>query len=432
MSPMQPRIKEDFLHYLWRTKKVAQNEMVTTEGQKIDVLAFGQYNTESGPDFFNAKIKIDDTIWVGNVEMHLFSSDWLKHQHQHDKAYENVILHVVYEHDATITLKNAIDPIPVLELKGKIPKSFMDNYQFLMNSQDIIPCQKWVKTIDNDRINLWKYTLTVERLHRKSLAIQDVFQKTNGDWEETLYITLARYFGAKTNTLPFEMLAMKTPLSLTLKNKDKTLSLEALYYGQAGMLNAHYEDDYFQNLKKEYAFLQKKYNLEPIDSVFWKFGRLRPINFPTIRIAQFVGVLQKVSFLFSVIKDTQNPKDIHKLFQIEINEYWSKHYRFGKESLHLSKTISPRFVDILIINAISPLLYLYGKTTNQEIYIDKAITFLEDTQGEKNNITDMWQSLGVDTQTAFDTQALIELKTHYCQEFRCLSCKIGHEIFGAR
>ncbi len=427
---MQPRIKEDFLHYLWRTKKIAPNNLMTTDGILIEVLDYGKYNTESGPDFFNAKVKIGDTLWVGNVEMHILSSDWLRHQHQHDKAYDNVILHVVYEHDASITLKNAIHPLPVLELKGKIPKSFFDNYQFLMASQDDIPCQSLIHTLDKDKINLWKYTLMVERLRHKSLTIEETFCKTNEDWEETLYITLARYFGAKTNTQPFEQMASMTPLSLVHKNRDKTTSLEALFYGQAGMLQAQYDDEYFQILKNEYEFLQKKYNLQSVNPVMWKFGRLRPINFPTVRIAQFVGLMQKVSFLFSTVQNISSNKDIQDIFQTEVNEYWVNHYRFGKTSPSLSKTLSSGFIDILIINAITPILYLYGKKTGQEVYIDKAITLLEDTKGENNNIIYQWKSLGLSAKSALDTQALLELKTHYCQEYKCLSCKIGHEILG--
>lgn len=404
--------------------------MVTTDGKSIEVLDFGQYNKESGPDFFHAKVNIGGTLWAGNVEMHVLSSDWIRHQHHHDKSYDNVILHVVYEDDAPVTLKNALTPIPVLELKGKIPKSFLDNYQFLMNSQDRIPCQNWVKNIDTSKINLWKYALTVERLHRKSLSVNEILNKNNGHWEETLYIILARYFGAKSNTIPFEMMAQNTPYSLVLKNKDKTSSLEALFFGQAGMLYADYKEDYFQKMKNEYTFLQKKYDLTPIDPVLWKFGRLRPVNFPTIRIAQFTGLLQKGSFLFSGIREAQTYDDIWKLLQSETNPYWDTHYRFGKESVFQSKSLSPAFADILIINAIVPVLYLYGKMTGQERYTDKAIDLLEDTKGEQNHITQMWKSLGADVRTAFDTQALIELKTRYCQEFKCLSCTIGHEILG--
>lgn len=425
---MLPKIKEDFLHYLWRAKKISQNDLITTDGQSIDVMDFGHYNTEAGPDFLNARIKIDGTLWAGNVEMHVFSSDWHKHRHQNDKAYENVILHVVYEHDIPVTLKNAVHPLPVLELKGKIPKSFLQNYQFLMNSKDSIPCRSCVKTIDYSRVQWWKYALAIERLQRKSLYIKDILEKSQGDWEETCYIAMARYFGASSNTLPFEMMASHTPYSLIMKNKDKKLSLEALFFGQAGMLHADYQDAYFRSLKEEYVFLQRKYQLNPIDPVLWKFGRLRPVNFPTVRIAQFAGFLHRSGFLFSEIREAENNTEIRSLFQSDTDPYWTTHYTFGKESSSLSKAISPAFTNILIINAVTPILYLYGKMTDQQKYIDKAVTFLEETQAEKNRITQMWTSLGMEIRSALDSQAWIELKTQYCQEFRCLSCRIGHEI----
>lgn len=423
-------IKEDFLHYLWRTKKILPHHLQTTDGRMVDVIDYGMYNTESGPDFFNAKIKINDTIWAGNIEMHIFSSDWKKHGHQYDKAYDNVILHVIYEDDAITPVKVNDQIIPTIVLKGKIPKTYLDNYLHLIQSTTKIPCQAMIKNIDEAKIDLWKYSLSIERIHQKSLIVGEVLHATGQDWEETLYIMVARYFGSKVNTEPFEILARSLPLSIINKNKNKRESIEALLFGQAGMLSANYKDDYFIQLKNEYKFLQKKYNLKPMEPVIWKFGKLRPMNFPTVRLAQFAGLMYRVSFLFSQVKEAESVAELKNMFNAIVSEYWEDHYRFGMESNHISKNTSPEFVDLLLINAVSPVLYLYGKINDDHSMIDKAISIPEHINGEVNNITKLWKSMGVRVKTAFDTQALIHLKNNYCNEYKCLSCKIGHELLG--
>lgn len=423
-------IKEDFIHYLWRIKKVPI-ALETTDGRTVEILEFGIYNLDSGPDFFNAKIKIEDTIWVGNIEMHVFTSDWKKHGHQLDKAYDNVILHVVYEDDQSVTVKIANEAIPTIALKGKIPKIYLDNYLNLVQSITDIPCKNMISSVPSAKIDLWKYTLSVERLHSKSMTVTEILKTANYDWEETLYIMLARYFGAKVNIEPFEMLARSLSLSIVNKNKDKRETLDALIFGQAGMLMANYQDDYFLSLKKEFQYQQKKYNIKPIDAVAWKFSKLRPMNFPTVRLAQFAGLLYRVTFLFSQIKETDDINEIKKMLHSQASPYWDDHYRFGTLSTaSIAKQTSSDFIDILLINAVSPVLYTYGLINDEQKYIEKAIQILENTTGETNTITKLWKSLGVTTKTAFDTQALIHLKQNYCHEHKCLSCKIGHEIMG--
>lgn len=421
-------IKEEFLHFLWRTKKIQPEHLITTDGRIIDILDYGTYNVDSGPDFFNAKINIEGTVWAGNIEMHVFSSDWKKHKHQHDKAYENVILHVVYENDKDIWLPNENENIPTIALKGRIPKSFADNYLTLMQSKALIPCQSLISSVALEKIELWKYTLTIDRLYHKSLQVADILLSTGNDWEETLYIMLSRYFGAKVNTEPFERLARSLPLNIINKNKDKRDTLDALFFGQAGMLMANYEDDYFVGLKKEYQFQQKKYSLKPIDPVAWKFSKMRPMNFPTVRIAQFSGLMYRVTFLFSQIREATQPMEIRNMLHSEVTEYWYDHYRFGTPSSPIKKTTSNDFVDLLLINAIAPVLYHYGRCSSEEKCIDMAIKLLEDIGSEKNSIIDHWKQLGIPSKTAFDSQALIHLKNNYCNEFKCLSCKIGNEI----
>lgn len=420
-------IKEDFLHYLWRLKKFSAQDFVTTDGRKVDIINFGTYNVDSGPDFFNAKIEIEGTIWVGNIEMHVHSSDWLRHKHQYDKAYENVILHVVYEHDLkdqNETIKN----IPTIELKGKIPKSYLDIYLELMQSTSTIPCSNTLKYVDHQKIEFWKYALVIERLQSKSEYIKTIFDQCNHDWETTLYVVLARYFGSKVNTEPFEMVAKSLPLAYIFKNKNNTETIDALVFGQAGMLMADYKDDYFQTLKKEYQHQQSKYQLNSMNPVAWKFSKMRPINFPTVRLAQFSALLYKVSYLFSQIKESESPIEIRAILTAKPHEYWNDHYRFGVESIAVTKRISDDFIDILIINAVAPVLYFYGKVNSEERLIDKAIQLLESVGSESNKIVNEWKTLGINAKTGFDSQALIQLKNKYCSEFKCLDCKIGHEI----
>ncbi|MBK8517636.1 MAG: DUF2851 family protein [Saprospiraceae bacterium] len=425
-------IKEDFLHFLWRTKKIADSHFETADGRSVDIQDYGVYNVDSGPDFFNARIRIDNTDWAGNIEMHVFSSDWTKHKHDDDNAYSNVILHVVYENDRDIKYLRNEFFIPTIELKGKIPKSYLNHYLMLMQSKTSIPCQGLIKSVDRAKINLWKYSLTAERLYQKSELVDAVFKATTSDWEETIYIMMARYFGAKVNAEPFERLAKSLPLSIINKNRDKLHVLEALYFGQAGMLEANYSDDYYIRLKKEYRYHQKKHNLKPIEAVSWKFSKLRPVNFPTVRIAQFAALVHRITHLFTSVKEAENTTEIMDLLKVTAGTYWTNHFRFDVESKSAKKVTGTDFINILIINAVAPVLYHYGKVNNDEEYTDKAIQLLESVAAEKNKITREWSSLDVSCSSAFDSQALIHLYHHYCHEFRCLQCKIGHEIMNVK
>ncbi|MGB4959749.1 MAG: DUF2851 family protein [Saprospiraceae bacterium] len=421
-------IKEDFLYYLWRTKRIGSQSWTTTDGREVEIVDFGTLNEDAGPDFFNAKVLIDGTVWAGNVEMHVFSSDWKQHQHHHNSAYDNVILHVVYEDDAPVQTKDGLRAIPALELKGKIPKIYLTNYLQLVQSNDAIPCQNMIAKVDQAKIGLWKYTLAIERLHAKSQNVAEILSGTGTDWEETLYIMISKYFGSKVNTIPFERLAKSLPLSILQKNKDKPVTIEALIFGQAGMLLADYKEPYFEQLKEEYSFQQKKYRLKHIDPISWKFSKLRPMNFPTVRLAQLASLLSTSISLFSKIKECEKTSEIKALFTCQTNSYWDTHYRFGTTSAMLAKNFGTDYIDLILINVVSPILYHYGKTTDDATYIDRAIAILESTKGENNAIIKLWKSLGIPTKTAFDTQALIHLKNNYCKEYQCLSCKIGHDI----
>ena len=424
-------IKEDFLHFLWRTKKIGSQNFETTDGRWVEIIDFGIYNSDAGPDFFNGKIELDHTIWAGNIEMHIFSSDWKRHKHQVDKAYENVILHVVYEHDSEIFRADG-SIIPVIELKGKIPKHFLDTYLSLIQSSDDIPCKNLISAVSPQKIDLWKYTLAIERIEQKTTHVSTILASCNDDWEECFYILLARYFGSKVNTEAFESLARKLPLFILRKNQDKPLALDALYFGQAGFLNADFDDAYFQDLKKEYYYQQKKYQLVPMNPVAWKFSKLRPMNFPSIRIAQFSALMSKADFLFSSILEIKDPAILRALFKTQLSFYWKSHYRFGHVSKPISKNMGPKFIDLLLINAVVPILFEYGKRNDDQTYIDQAIAILESIPSEKNAIIDNWKVLHVSSKSAFDSQALIQLKTQYCDAHRCLSCQIGNEIISGK
>ena len=420
-------LKEDFLHFLWRTKKIPPR-LQTTDGREIEIVEFGNYNADAGPDFFNAKVRIGGTLWAGNVEMHVFTSDWSRHRHQHDNAYDNVILHVVYEADQK-TGSGA--DIPVLELKGKIPRHYLDHYLTLMQATAPVPCHRLISGVPKSKIGFWKYSLTAERLQAKSVLVQQILDSTGFNWEETLYIMLARYFGARVNTEPFERLARKIPLNLVLKNKDKPLVLEALCFGQAGMLNASYQDEHYTLLRQEYEYLRKKYDLSPMDPVAWKFARMRPVNFPTIRIAQFSDLMHRMDFLFRSISEAHGPKDVRKLLACRAGAYWDDRYRFDTPSKEYEKSPGASFTDLLIINAVAPVLFHYGTVYNEEKFHNKAIGLLEDTKAEENSIIRHWKELGLEVNSAFDSQSLIQLRQNYCSSHACMNCRIGNEIMNA-
>ncbi len=420
-------IREDLLYYLWKTKIFNMNNLVTEDGQTIEILDFGLQNHDAGPDFFNAKIKIDNTIWVGNVEMHVFSSDWKRHNHDLDKAYDNVILHVVYEHDREIhTTTDQF--IPCLELKGRIPAVIKSNYAKLISNNNWIPCEKTIHKVDDHIVSFWLQRLVAERLEAKTAYIKTILESTNNDWEETLYIVLTRYLGSRVNLEPFESLAKSLSLTILQKNKDDILKIEALFFGQAGMLAADHKDEYFQQLKTEYYYLSKKYDLHPIPIVGWKFAKMRPIGFPTIRIAQLAQIIFNTEHLFSKIKSTKDINKLKEYFSVMSSEYWNDHYRFGNISVYKEKPMGAGLIDLIVINVISPILFLYGKSIDDPMYCDRAIDHLEAIKYEKNKIIKKYKSLGIQISSASDSQALIQLKNEYCKNKKCMSCNIGNKL----
>ncbi len=425
------KIREDFLHYLWRMQQFSFENLATTTDVPIQIINFGELNTDAGPDFLNAKIKIGETVWVGNVEMHVKASEWLKHKHQEDEAYNNVILHVVYDNDKTILRKTG-EPIDALELRKRIPANIIGQYVRLMNNESWIPCQYHFPKIPAITKSSWIDRLMIERLEGRVEILRKELTANENNWEVTFYHRLARNFGSKINTEPFEVLAKTTPLLTLAKHKNNLFQLEALIFGQAGFLHEDFEEEYPNTLKKEYEFLQKKYGLFPLMAAIWRFMRLRPANFPTVRLAQFAALIHQSTHLFSKILEADSIEAIRALFDgIEVSEYWLTHYKFDKPSKKRTKKLGKSTINLFIINTIVPFLFYYGREKGLETYEKRALAFLEQLPPESNHIINKWQELKYKPQSAYHTQALLELKKNYCEQKRCLDCAIGNKIINS-
>jgi Protein of unknown function (DUF2851) len=420
-------MRENFLHFLWRWRRFDAADLCTLDGQPLTILHPGELNTDAGPDFFNARLRIGDTEWAGNVEMHLRASEWLTHQHQHDRAYDNVVLHVVLEADQPI-LRASGEPLPCLSLAGRIPPNLLAQYERLEQQRSWIPCaHAFGDTPEIVRLN-WYDRLLVERLEAKTTDIAARVEHANEHWEEAFYQALARSYGLKVNAEPFEALARSLPLSVLARHKNNLLQLEALLFGQAGLLEGSFQEAYPAELAKEYQFLRHKYQLTPLDGSSWKFLRLRPANFPTVRLAQFAALVHQSAHLFSKITEATSVRSLEHLFAAPTGEYWLTHYQFDKPSAKRAKAPGRDFIQLLLINTVVPMLFQYGKARQLPDLQDRALRLLEELPAEANATIDGWAALGVVPANAYRTQALLQLKAHYCDERRCLSCAVGHSI----
>jgi hypothetical protein len=417
---------EEFIHYLWKYKLLYPN-LFLVSGEAVTVLDPGMHNTNSGPDFFNAKIKIDDTLWAGNVEIHVKSSDWYSHKHHLDKAYDNIILHIVHQDDRLIETKSK-QPVATLEINKNYNHSLYECYQDIMNSRHWIACEKLFNNIDRFVINNWLDRLLVERLETKAIEIQSQLRFNKNNWERTFYEFLARNFGFKVNTLPFDLLAKSLSLNYLANHKNSLFQLEALFFGQAGLLSSTTKDEYEQKLYNEYSFFKHKYRLTTMDPHLWRFMRLRPSNFPTIRIAQFANLVHKSSHLFSKVLEAVSIKELIGLFDVSVSEYWKNHFSFGKKSALRPKKLGKDSVYLVIINTVIPFMFVYAQTRKDQLLADRSLRFLEQIPGESNSVIRKWESLGMSCRTAFNTQALLHLKSEYCSRKKCLSCAIGNEL----
>ncbi len=420
-------MNEDFLHHLWKLKLFNFPELETCDGESIEIIKTGQYNTDAGPDFFNAQVKIGNTLWAGNVEIHLKSSDWKNHAHEKDQAYDSVILHVVYENDEVIVRRNG-SIIPSLELKRKFDENLWKNYKELCLSKRWIPCEHRISEVDKFVIDNWLDRMLTERLERKTESVFSSLESNGNNWEETFYHHLAKNFGFKINAIPFEVLARSLPLSFLAKHKDHVNQLEAMLFGQAGMLERKFIDDYPNELKREYLFLKNKFKLESINEHQWKFLRLRPVNFPTVRISQFTQLVHQSSHLFSRILECESLEDLSDYFNVKVSDYWKTHFVFDKTSAPTEKHFGKKSFQNIVINTIVPFLFAYGKNRSNEIYQQRALRFLEQLPFEKNSVINGWVRVGVVPVSAYRSQALLQLKSEYCELKKCLTCGIGNKI----
>ncbi|MBF4471043.1 DUF2851 family protein [Flavobacterium sp. HJJ] len=419
-------MKEDFLHYLWKFKKFDTLNLKTCCQEEITISNSGQYLELAGPDFFNAQITIGDQKWAGNVEIHVKSSDWYIHHHERDSGYENVILHVVWEHDSEIYRSNNSE-IPVLELKNYVSSETVNSYQKLLSPKSWIFCEKQLKEIPQFTLINWQERLFFERLERKSKPILELLELTNNDWEAVLFCLLAKNFGLNTNGEIFLKIAQSIPFSVIRKECFEVENLEALLFGSAGLMDKEKEDAYFKDLKFRYFYLLHKYQIDKNSIEPVQFFKHRPDNFPTIRLSQLADLYHKQQNLFSKICELNSLEAIYEIFGVSATSYWQTHYQFDKESPKKKKALTKSFIDLIILNTIIPLQFAYAKSQGKEDSED-LITMLNKVEAEKNSIMEKFSSFGLKPKNAFETQSLLQLKNEYCSKNKCLDCAIGLEL----
>jgi hypothetical protein len=419
-------MKEDFLHYIWKHKKFKNTNLKTTNGELVEILNLGQHNHNTGPDFFNAQVQIAEQLWAGNLEIHIKSSDWYIHNHETDSNYDNVILHVVWEHDIEIFRKDNSE-IPTLELKHCVNEDLIQNYQKLMQSQSWINCETDFASVDDFLLYNWLERLYVERLERKSNSIQLLLQNSNNDWEAVLYKMMTKNFGLKVNGESFFSLSNSFEFSILRKLQKDVTNIEALFFGQADLLSEDNLDTYYLDLQKRYSFLKQKFGLNNQGVMPLQFFRLRPPNFPTIRLSQLASLYSKQSSLFSKVIDYHTKEDFYKLFKIETSLFWETHYTFSKVSKPSKKKLTKAFIDLVIINTIIPIKFSYAKANGKQI---ETVVFdlIKSLKLESNRITSAFLKLKPIEKNALTSQSLIQLKTEYCSKNKCLQCAVGSSL----
>jgi hypothetical protein len=419
-------MKERLLQYIWQFQYFNKNDLATTNNEPLQIITTGNFNTNQGPDFLSAKLKIGNTTWAGNIELHINSSDWDLHKHSSDNNYNNVVLHVVWRHDNEVKDVKG-NSLPTLELQTRVSKLLLSRYEELMMASLFIPCQKQIHLVNDLTLNSWKQRLLVERLLKKSSIIFQFLKENNFHWEETFWWLLSKNFGGPINSAAFEKIARSIPLSLLARHKNQIHQLEAILFGQAGLLDKSFKEDYPILVKREFMFLQKKYDLSrPADQIV--FLRMRPANFPTIRLAQLAMLVHTSRHLFSQIKEASSFDEVKKLLNVTANDYWHYHYMFDEPSNFKKKNVGEAMINNLLINTIVPILFAYGHHHNEQGYKDKAINWLEKISAEKNKITKGFEALNLPHKNSFDSQSYIQLKNEYCNNRRCLECAVGNAI----
>ncbi|RHO74415.1 DUF2851 family protein [Parabacteroides sp. AF48-14] len=416
---------ERLLHYVWKYKLYAAASLATTDGRPVQVIDPGMQNTDAGPDFFNAKIKIDGTLWAGSVEIHDKASDWLLHHHDTDKAYDSVVLHVTGVNDFLPVRTNG-EPIPQLVLA--VPDTVARSIDWLLYREASLPCLDYIRQIESLHIDCWLEALLSERLERKTHDIFTLLDAYNNDWNEVFYITLTRNFGFGVNNDAFERLAKSLPLRCIRKQRSSSSQVEAMLFGQAGMLAEENEDHYYRLLQREYEFLRHKFDLSPMDDFVFKSLRTRPVNFPYLKVAQLATLWVQHDTLFSAILEAGSTGDIKKYFRVSPSDYWETHYHFRYASPRKEKPMGENALNILLINTVVPMLFAYGLRNKQPEYCERATRLLESIPPEKNSIVSSFCHAGITVRHAGDSQALIQLKREYCEKKKCLYCRIGFRM----
>ena len=416
---------ERLLHYVWKYKLYTTSSLVTTDGCSVEVLDTGIQNGDAGPDFFNAKIKIGGTLWVGSVEIHDRASDWLRHHHEVNKAYDNVILHVVGMNDFQPVRTNG-EKIPQMILT--VPERVARNIDWLLYREACLPCFDFIKQVDPLHILSWQEALLSERLERKTQDVLRLLETYQEDWNEVFYILLTRSFGFGVNSDAFERLAKSLPFRCIQKQRNSSSQVEAMLFGQAGMLVEKSTDPYYCLLQREYEFLRHKYTLVPLEDFVFKNLRTRPMNFPYLKIAQLAALWTQYDTLFSAILEARSCGEVKKYFRISPSDYWETHYHFQYASPLKEKKIGENALNILLINAVVPLFFAYSLHNKQSEYCERAIRLLESIPPEKNTIISTFCNAGISVRHAGDTQALIQLKREYCEKKKCLYCRIGFQM----
>lgn len=420
------KLPEAFFHYLWKHKSL--NPLLqTVEGSRLQILNPGIHNQDGGPDFLLARIRIDDTLWVGNVELHVKGSDWYHHKHHLDESYNNVILHVVGVHDKTAHDQSGL-ALNTLCLDGAFNPNLIERFESISRNLLWVPCMNLIKDVESIILLQSLHSRAVERLAIKAERIKQELQTSNNDWEECCYRLISKQFGSKVNISSFEVLCQGLPARILMKHHDNIFQLEALLFGQSGLLHSRLRESYPVELKKEYRYLSAKYKLSPMPGYLWKFLRIRPAGFPTLRIAQLASLYCKRQKVFQEIIEQENIHDLMDFFDLHSSLYWDTHYIFGKKSKKKLKRFGKQSIQLLLINAMIPLLHLYGEQMNKPHLCDRAIAFLEDLPSEQNAIVRRWDEIGVRVWNALESQGLIQLKSAYCDKKRCLECPVGHHL----
>lgn len=418
---------ENLLQFIWNYKLLKPVELKTVNENVVKIIHPGELNTDSGPDFFNSKIRLGPLTLAGNVEIHVRSGDWIKHGHQNDPSYNNIILHVVYEYDKPV-MQNEHYNVEILELKNYIEKDILHKYEHLVSSEKELPCSHQIKKVNSIKLNSWLERMLIERLEIKTQYIKHLFEVSQNDYAQTLYILLSRNLGFKTNSEPFEVLARHLPLSVLLKHKENRFQLEALLYGTGGFLEDVFEDKYLKLLQNEFEFLKHKYLLKPMAKNIWKFLRLRPANFPTVRLWQFAAIIHKSHEIFSNPIRFADVNVLYRAFSIQPNGYWAKHYKLNGSDVKTVPALGKSSCENIINNTIAPFLFFYGKQNAKENHMETALRCFDKIPFEANHKTKLFSDADLEFNTAGQSQALLNLYDNYCKKKLCLKCGIAAGI----